>query len=206
MTEATRGAIWGTVGSAIVFACVQWFLMSNVYGPQLDKQERATKAAEDSLALSRQQFEASQNQLAEAAKHRDELQKAISDQREKWQSARSKFIVEIRRDISNALYPPVWEPGQAPGPTIVDTARKLIRDRDAAREQLVQVKDGVQHLYDRLDGDIDRIRDRLAQDPPPTDEEIRDLIQQLDKRWGEKARDVSNTVDLLLRSLSCPEI
>jgi DNA anti-recombination protein RmuC len=206
MSDAVKGAIWGTVGTAIVFAGIQWFLLSWVYNPQLDlqkqaldKQERATQAAEQGLALA-------QRQVQDAIRQRDELERRVGDLRQKWQDARNKFVVEIGRDIFIIMNPPVLEPGQPRGPTVGELAQKLVRDRDAARSQLLQIQEGVQRVYDRLDSEIDRLRDRLAQQPSPSDDEIHELIKQLADRWNDRVRDVNDTVDLLLRSLGCPQI
>jgi hypothetical protein len=211
----------GALSTALGLAIIQVGLFYFYYNPglvfqqqQLDqqrealgKQERATKAAEDALALTKQQRD-------DAIAQRDQQQKMLNDLRQKWQAARNKFILDVDRDIRDAMTPPppapVLEPGQrpspaAPRPTVVEIARRLVADRDAAREQLLQIKDNVQRIYDRLDKEIDILAMKLRQQPPPTDEEIRELVRELEAHWKEKITDVNETAENILRSLGCPE-
>jgi hypothetical protein len=216
-----RSFLAGALSTALGLAIIQVGLFYFYYNPglvfqqqQLDqqrealsKQERATKAAEEALALTKQQRD-------DAIAQRDQQQKMLNDLRQKWQAARNKFILDIDRDIRDAMAPappaPVLEPGQrqtstAPHPTVVEIARRIVADRDAAREQLLQIKDNVQRIYDRLDKEIDTLAMKLRQQPPPTDEDIRELVHELEAHWKEKITDVNETAENILRSLGCPE-
>jgi hypothetical protein len=170
----------------------------------LDIQERATKAAEDALALTKQQRD-------DAISERDQHQKALDDLRGKWLVARNTFILDVDRDIRDAMAPLAPPPASNPGlptpprPTVAEIAQKLVADRDAAREKLLLIKDNVQRIYDRLDKEIDALAAKLRQQPPPTDDEIRELIRELDAHWNEKVRDVNETAENILRSLGCPQ-
>jgi DNA repair exonuclease SbcCD ATPase subunit len=199
MSEGVKGAIWGGALTAVVFGSINWLLYTNVYKPQLETQRQMAKTAADGLELTR-------GQLRTAAQQRSELEQRLTDLAGKWQAARNKFVIQVGQDISTALTPPPTslDRGQPPPPTVIEIAQKLIRDRDAAREELLQIQNGVQRIYDRLDTEIDAIRDRLTQQPPPTEEEIRQLVQQLQTHWNDRVRDVNDIVDVLLQSLGCP--
>jgi archaellum component FlaC len=89
---------------------------------------------------------------------------------------------------------------------LIQIAQKLISDRDASRKTLLQIKEDVQKIYDRLNGDINAIQNRLNQPPPPTNDELRALVLQLAQHWDEKVRDINDTAESVLLALGCPRI
>jgi hypothetical protein len=197
-----RGLNWqnAIVVIAIVLTIIQGGIWAWYVSPMLDQRGRAAKTAADSLLTSRQQLELTRRQLDEVVSQRDQHLKTIDDLRQKWQLARNNFIASLDQDIRDALS---TQPQPQPQPSVVQIAQKLVADRDAVRRQLLQIEDDVQHIYDRLDSDIDGIRSRLSR-PPTTDDEMRDLIRQLAVHWNDKVHDVNEAAEDLLLLLSCP--
>jgi uncharacterized coiled-coil DUF342 family protein len=98
-----------------------------------------------------------------------------------------------------------WE--GKPHPTPRQFAEQIVKNRDALRDRISQMKVDLDNVSDSLDSDIDAIRDALARQPPASDVELRRLINRLTaNQWTEKLRVIEDLVQKTFLDLGCPRI
>jgi F0F1-type ATP synthase membrane subunit b/b' len=195
MPDWLKTLIGGSLVSAILLLLTYFFY----YKPVLANQDAQ-------IAQKDREIAASEKRAQQAERDRNDTRNQINTIKSQWQDARSTYLRPLTNTIRDAnKTEKEWE--NKPHPSPRQFAEQIVKNRDALRDRITQMKADLDTIYTDLNGDIDAIRDALAQQPPVSDAELRRLIGRLHtSQWDDKVKLIEDLIQKTFLSLGCPQI
>ena len=203
MPEWLKSPVVGAILGGILVFVLTYFLY---YRPALAKLDEQNSQKQAELSQKQAEVNASEDRLKQAEKQRNDLLKELNNLKSQWQSAKRTFLLPLTMAIREAnKSEKEWE--GKPRPTQRQFAEQIVKERDALRDRIRQMKVDLDTVYDALNSDIDAIRDALGRQPPANEAELRRLIGRLNpNQWADKQRLIEDLVQKTFFELGCPRV
>ena len=142
-------------------------------------------------------------QIAKQGEQIAQKDREISALKSQWADAKHRYLEPLTDTIRDANKTErEWE--NKPHPSPRQFAEKIVKNRDALRDRITQMRNDLDTVYTYLNSDIDAIRDALAQQPVVSDAELRRLIGRLHtSQWEQKVKLIEDLMQKTFVDLGC---
>lgn len=139
------------------------------------------------------------------------LRQQMEDLREKYRLARDQFVSSLTKTIKDAGQPlPGSEPGKPVqitpavlNQTIIPRARRIVDERDHARDGINRVSKDLDEMSNAMDSAIDDVK-QILDNPPVDPQKLLDAIKKVSDSWDAKLKLIDALAQTSIQALGCP--
>jgi hypothetical protein len=185
---------WGTVTASGIAAVVGAII--GYYGNYLNNQWNYDH-------IYKPQLDAEHDRTTMEAEQYDKVNKALA-------LAKDQFIVRVTEAVANVTALPGAErnrpvklTSKVADEVLIPRARRIIDERDNARNGIRQVTDKLGQLSDALDSDIDDAK-QIINNPPVDPQRLFNTLQRISDSWPAKQKLLDALAQAALSGSGCP--